>query len=64
METLKAFIKSIEAPQRGVKIKTKLNFFTLSGKGLRVIKSFKKVKYKDRIIKGVFFFKKIIWFQQ
>ena len=37
MKALKAFIKPFEAPQRSVKIKIELNFFTLSGIGtLRV----------------------------
>ena len=43
MKVLKAFIKPFEAPQRSVKIKTYLNFFTLSGIGtLRVNISAKK----------------------
>ena len=37
MKAFKAFIKPFEAPQRSVKIKIELNFFTLSGIGtLRV----------------------------
>ena len=38
MKALKAFIKSFEAPQRSVKIKIKLVFFSSSGIGAQRVK--------------------------
>ena len=45
MKALKAFIKPFEAPQRSVKIKIELNFFTLSGIGPLRAKHVKYVRY-------------------
>ena len=36
-QALKAFIKSFEVPQRSVKIKIKVNIFSLSGIGTRTV---------------------------
>ena len=38
MKAFKAFIKPFEVPQRSVKIKIQLNFFTLSGFGTLTVK--------------------------
>ena len=38
MKVFKAFINSFEAPQRSVKVKISLNFFSLSGTGMGMFK--------------------------
>ena len=43
MKIFKVFIKSFEAPQRSMKIKIELNFFTLSGIGMLRVKK-KEIK--------------------
>ena len=50
MKALKAFIKPFETPQRSVKIKTQLNFFSSSGvKGQQKLFK-KKVSYKKKCV--------------
>ena len=45
MKALKAFIKPFEAPQRSVKIKASLNFFSSSGIGKGRVKAFHSWKF-------------------